>query len=308
LSDVPYLAGYNDLAFKYDSEVVGNSNAQYYYYPGFNRAYPKRLADVYDDDLKDINGEMSSLFTRDNLFIVKCDSQTIILRAGQIQIPVTYNDTESFIAYEDYWDDDNKYQYDTTQVENLKYVQAYTFDGCDFTPAEFDDPDGIDLEIRQATPYNDTTLESCLYQLSVQHGVNFGKVEELSAIGETDYMNCDMASLAGSIENLKKFLNVYVHYKRNPDKTLTLYFNYYNYINTPYVRIDGNKTKMDTIDGTYLKLKPGEDGKLDIVIQIKYYYDDQRLYGIRNIKILTYKIWNLSDDKPKFLIQTEGSI
>lgn len=48
-------------------------------------------------------------------------------------------------------------------------------------------------------------------------------------------------------------------------------------------------------------LKPGEQGELDIVVQARYYVGEE-LYGYRNIKMLTFKIHNLSDDKPKFYI------
>ena len=48
-------------------------------------------------------------------------------------------------------------------------------------------------------------------------------------------------------------------------------------------------------------LKPGENGELDIVVQARYYVGEE-LYGYRNIKMLTFKIHNLSDDKPKFYI------
>ena len=48
-------------------------------------------------------------------------------------------------------------------------------------------------------------------------------------------------------------------------------------------------------------LKPGEYGELDIVVQVRYYVGED-LYGYRNIKMLTFRIHNLSDDKPKFYI------
>ena len=66
--------------------------------------------------------------------------------------------------------------------------------------------------------------------------------------------------------NLSEALKVHVSYKREEDKSLTLYFNYMNYFDTPYVKIQDNKPVPDTIDGTYLKLKAGEEGTLDIVV------------------------------------------
>lgn len=104
-------------------------------------------------------------------------------------------------------------------------------------------------------------------------------------------MSCDIADA----------LNIQVNYSKDNDGRLTLFFNYANYINTPFVKyVDGN-FKIDTIDRTYLMLKPGERGDLDIVVQARYYIGEE-LYGYRNIKMLTFRIHNLSDDKPKFYI------
>ena len=82
-----------------------------------------------------------------------------------------------------------------------------------------------------------------------------------------------------------------------------MYFNYFNWFDSPYVKIEnGTELLLDTIEGTYLKLSPGEDGILDIVLQFKFYVGGV-LYGYKNVKALSYRIFNLSDDKPKFLVQ-----
>ena len=65
--------------------------------------------------------------------------------------------------------------------------------------------------------------------------------------------------------DISEFVKLYVNYKR--DKSgITLYFNYYNYLDTPFVKIKENKIYSDIIPSTYLELKPDEDGILDIVI------------------------------------------
>lgn len=61
-------------------------------------------------------------------------------------------------------------------------------------------------------------------------------------------------------------LKVYVSYKKEEDKTITLYFNYMNYLDTPFIKIADNKPVPALIDGTYLKLAAGEEGLLDIVV------------------------------------------
>ncbi len=57
-----------------------------------------------------------------------------------------------------------------------------------------------------------------------------------------------------------------------------------------------------TIDNTYLKVFPNESGLIDIVIQFKQYINGV-LMGIDNVTIATCKIYNVSDDKPKFVIE-----
>lgn len=91
---------------------------------------------------------------------------------------------------------------------------------------------------------------------------------------------------------------LYVNYSRD----MALYFNYFNYLNSPYIRIEGGHVRMDTLDGTYLKLAPGEDGTLDVVVQFRYVVGNVT-YGYKNARIASYRIWNVSDDKPKFVVK-----
>ena len=109
-------------------------------------------------------------------------------------------------------------------------------------------------------------------------------------------------------EGIDKLFNVYVNYKKESDGTITMFFNYYNYINTPFVKIKDNKTAIDTREGTYLKLKSGEDGLLNIELQFKEYDEDGELYGFSNVKVATYRIFNISDDKPKVLMHKVSGI
>lgn len=100
-----------------------------------------------------------------------------------------------------------------------------------------------------------------------------------------------------------------MNYKREDDlQGITLYFNYNNYINSPFIKIDSeNNVLIDTIDQTYLKLKSGESGYLDIVIQVKY-SEHGRLIGYTNLNLVRYQIFNISDDKPKFVVRIVNKI
>ena len=53
---------------------------------------------------------------------------------------------------------------------------------------------------------------------------------------------------------------------------------------------------------TYLRLKSGQNGFLYIIFQLKYYDSTGTLCGTRDLPVLTYRIYNVSDDKPKFIV------
>lgn len=75
-----------------------------------------------------------------------------------------------------------------------------------------------------------------------------------------------------------------------------------NYLNSPYLCVRDGRTYIDLVDNTYLSLKPDENGILDIVTQFRY-YKGGTLCGYRNVRLASYQIYNISDDKPKFLIK-----
>lgn len=97
---------------------------------------------------------------------------------------------------------------------------------------------------------------------------------------------------------------LYVNYKRDEDLNgITLYFNYNNYLNSPFIKMDEyGRVLIDTIDSTYLKLKSGESGYLDVMIQVKH-REDNVVLGYTNVTLARYQIFNISDDKPKFIVR-----
>lgn len=104
---------------------------------------------------------------------------------------------------------------------------------------------------------------------------------------------------------MAEILRLYVNYRKYDDEgspKIQLYFNYMNYLNSPYLKIKDNRTYVDVIDNTYLSLKQDEDGVLDVVAQFRYYRGGA-LYGYKNVKLASYQVYNISDDKPKFMIK-----
>ena len=127
---------------------------------------------------------------------------------------------------------------------------------------------------------------------------------------------------------LDEYLKIYTNYVRVQDKHgdfhYDLYFNLQNLFNSPfeyistvtkqpnvlvipdsYLYLTGdkytNKGDHNEVDDDKMKvIKDG--GELSIYGQVKT-YSDGLLSDAKTIKMFTYRIYNISDDKPKFLIQ-----
>lgn len=125
-----------------------------------------------------------------------------------------------------------------------------------------------------------------------------------------EYMGFTLDGGSISPEQMAELLRIYVNYRKYEDDggpKIQLYFNYMNYMNSPYLRLQDGRPYIDIIDNTYLSLKQDEDGVLDVVVQFRYYKGGQ-LYGYKNVKLASYKIYNISDDKPKFIIKNVDKI
>lgn len=307
LSDVYVLNGTNRLGFKVDEEIYFDISSDLYWYPTLNISYPRMAGEyiVMDQsfqrqDSTDLN-ILGKIYDNYNMFIIDIDNPYEVLQnIGQVDIPLIYNDVDDVRVYEDYLDSDmangipNYEKYDIGDSRLLEFAHVVsqnisntytdskllTIDESKWKNIAFHD---VDLNLTDASLSVMTSEDE-----SQTNGMEFVSINPLSD-------NCDIS------EQLK----IYASYKRDRanNDSLTLYFNYFNYFNSPYLKIEnGCDIKIDTIDGTYLKLKAGEDGILDLVVQFRYYNGGQ-LTGYKNCKILSYHIYNISDDKPKFLIQ-----
>lgn len=86
---------------------------------------------------------------------------------------------------------------------------------------------------------------------------------EIGDVYDTRIFDMDDINVSADIS---KFLKLYVNYKKDSNDNITLYFNYINYINTPFLRIEDGKLYPEIIDRTYLKLDANQEGILDIVV------------------------------------------
>lgn len=110
----------------------------------------------------------------------------------------------------------------------------------------------------------------------------------------------------------------------DPKYEIVEYFNYKNFTNPQYVNINWHSTNLDdqtppeaytydssddAIKHTYLVLKPGQTGRLDIMMNFVEYNKldrnsiNQSVVGSYSKVIMSYYIMNVSDNKPKFRIQ-----
>lgn len=128
---------------------------------------------------------------------------------------------------------------------------------------------------------------------------------------------------------IDEHLKIYTNYVRvedgDGDFHYDLYFNIQNLFNTPfeyissvtnqanalvlkdsYLHLSGDKFKKDSngknvIDEDKMK-SIREGGILTIYGQVKTYSLTNQLSDVQTIKLFQYKVYNISDDKPKFLM------
>lgn len=140
-----------------------------------------------------------------------------------------------------------------------------------------------------------------------------------------DYTRLNLQLDDGEIDDS---LKIYANYVRVDDGFgdyhYDLYFNVQNLFNTPFEYISSVTGQPNALilEDSYLYL-PGDKykkagdhnevdkkkldtikqgGELVLYGQMKTYSDDKLCY-VKTVKLFSYRIWNISDDKPKFLIK-----
>lgn len=303
ISDVYVLDGNKKLGFKIDEQLRFEVSSDLYYYPTLNLNYPLNIANVVniDGSFNDPGGYvsymLSNMYDDTNLFILDLDDDKRILeKIGAVDVPVMYVDVDDVRAFEDYLSvdadgRDNFSKYDVEDPRSFQYVHFCANDSGT-TTSEIEIPDPLSTNASMLNFLDN--VERIAHILPLRSEESTVKFETRTTRIQVTSSNCD----------IKRFLKVYASYKKDDATgTIDLYFNYYNYVNSPFVKIDnGNQIKVDTIPSTYLKLKAGEEGMLDIMLQFKNYVGTT-LQGYKNVKVLSYKICNVSDDKPKFLVK-----
>lgn len=314
LSDIYLLNNYNGtcvkdnykLAFKYDDELryflISDDN---YYFPSLNKIYPKRVSDYFLHTFKEITyNNLSNLFNQQNLFILQLDDISLIDKIGKVSIPLKLNNANTLRVYEDY----EELKYDISDPRFYQYVHMTVLEDTPLNIQAYDGTSNTLSGIEVKDYEYPMTVDEMFIDLKTTYNYNFAPLytENTKLTYDNDYYTIDVAKELIS-NNINDLFKIYINYKYNNGK-ITLYFNYYNYLNSPFIKIlDDGLVYLDIIDNTYLKLEPNEDGILHIMFQFKC-YSGNTIIGYKNIIIASYHIYNISDDKPKFLIKREHEI
>lgn len=295
LSDVIVLKDKQNISYKYSEEDVFNLSNALFYYPGYNKIYPNLNTSMFSM-LANQAIDTLQLFDQTNLYITQMENNsTFADKVGNVDIPVEYNETECLRVFEDY-----DRVIDSQDPQLLSCVHFITTDdSIEYPTVNISGTEFISIDARN---YANTLDESIV---NVQgHGYYGILTEQLSSDFEFDKITFTVTK---ENTDFKTLLDIYTSYEVMPGEKIRLFFNYYNFINSPFIELAAGKPTIKAIEGTYLKLDPGESGLLDIVVQFKAYYGDN-LYGIKTGTLITYKIFNVSDDKPKFVIYKMSEI
>lgn len=264
---------------------------------------------------------LAGLFGQNNLFLLDLEDPADTLSSiGRVDIPILLDDQEYMFAYEDYMDyadvlssRRNCDLYDVSDPRALQFVQ-FEVDAplsCGVSvgaPTAFCVPDSLlsAISIDGAL----SCISSYMLAASGVGGVLAAAAEAGVSKYAQEYIGFTVDGGSLSREQVEELSRVYVNYgkcEEDGDKRIQLYFNYMNYLNSPYLCVRDGRAYVDLVDNTYLRLKPDENGVLDIVTQFRY-YKGGTLCGYRNVKLASYQIYNISDDKPKFLIKNINRI
>lgn len=257
--------------------------------------YPPSMIDdtlyrLYGDTNKHIAA--FNIFSLSNTYIFQLEDPVRIAELiSSIAVPVGSVADQFDFVYEDYLS--AKVNVDLGGKNILNYYEV-VYDS---------NVPGIDLSALDAKIDQVDTLEEAL---SVMEENNY-YAEDSEENDNTDIIDYEITTV--SPEEISEYLKLYVNWRKykneaHPEQEeIELFFNLPNLFMTPYsFRNKDGKYVSEYKRGTYVRIKSGEDKYLNVVFQLKHYDMTGKLCGIRDLPILTYRIFNVSDDKPKFVI------
>ena len=257
------------------------------------------------------------IFSPDEVYEIEVEDAKVLDILGNVGLEFTDLD-DDFRVYEDYWYNAKSApgsgKYSPNDPRFYSYVHMFT-NGTDLTNVLSIQQNKC-VDVRVSSVYevdgeevvdSDDVFSQAIraLRLKAMHGEDIDLEDR-----ETYVRNFNFRSWFNSIsdedkqkfkEKIKKFFRLHFNYAKGKNG-IDLYVNYANYINSPYVKLVDGLPYLSLIEGTYLKLPPGGEGLIDIVIQFKQLVDGV-LMAVKNIVVATFKVYNVSDDKPKFVLE-----
>ena len=310
---------YYRMAFKLGEESIWPLSSFNYYIPSINIKYPLNFAQVYDENYIAHAIDPSALihiFNQDEVYVFDVQDSSSLCAIGTIMFKLdSMAKMDGLRVYEDYF----YYDQSTGKLNSQKYTceDPYMFQyvhlaGEDVDTAQHEH--GIDVPDSECSgvAIDFSTTASDKFSAFLQNsGISSFRSEQYdgrhaSQYSEFDIMDIDADDREHLFEMAAGFLKIYMNYKKS-SSGITLYANYQNFINSPFLKIVDGKPYVDTIDRTYAIIQPGDSQYLDIVLQFRQYVNES-IVGVNNVIAATYQIFNLSDDKPKFLLKKVSDI
>lgn len=250
-----------------------------------------------------------NVFELSNTYIFQLeDPLSIANKIGTIAVPIGSAADEFTLVYEDYLSDQINVDVGGT---NFMHYQEMIYDTV--SANTIIDPDNVQeiidtelVEVNEALAKEDVTTMISALSVAAQYEYYPEESEKNNRTGTIDYF-----LLSATPEEICDYLKVYVNWRKyinegaplGHEDEIELFFNFPNLFLSPYsYKTKDGHFRVEYKPNTYLRLKSGQDGYLYIIFQFKYYDSSGTLCGIRDLPILTYHIYNVSDDKPKFII------
>ena len=308
------LHGYRKLAFKLDESDVFDISSLNYYIPSLNTKYPITFGQAFDLNYQIGESAASAvvkMFNADEVYLLDVQDQNALddLNSKIIQFMSEWQyELNSIRVYEEYLSVGtdgilNMQKYPLEAPEFFEYVHFYgTNNKIDIDKLGIDVPDNatsalVDIDQSSTDAFSDWTKNTAkLSAASIESGSSFSDTQidfNYSTLSDTEKQRFkDVA---------KKFLQVYMGYRKTPNG-IVLYANYQNYVNSPFLKMEDGQILVDTIDSTYARIEPGKNAQLDIIVQLKLNENGVPV-AFKNILAASYIIYNVSDDKPKFVLE-----
>lgn len=291
------------FAFKASEEELFPPSNQNYYVPSLNLKYPYTYGQYYKKNFVDVGtntDKVIQMYSQNEVYVFDVQLSSILSNLGNIIIDAEQND-DCIRVYEDYLSTDSSNNENSFKYlpDDPLFYQFVHFTGTNINEGEINVPD-TNVYVQQGGSIDKLSEYLNSHNLSGLSNETYN--DGSYGITTVNLKNkLDRTDLADFCEKAKDFLRIYMSYSKTQDG-IVLYANYQNYVNSPFVKIEDGRALIDTIDGTYAKIGVGETKILNIMIQFRQYMQ-QELIGLKNGIVATFQIWNVSDDKPKFVLK-----